>query len=285
MMNRNKKHTPRHIERPSTFEHKGGKREHKTFPRKPSFQKLPEGQYWLYGMHAAEAALLNPHRRIVDILLTEEAQQTLSARITSIQPHFHWPESTTLVDREYISHVCGPEAVHQGIALHVHSLNQPAVEDLSFNSSPLVILDQITDPRNIGAILRSAAAFGVKALIVQDRHAPGENAVLAKAASGALEKVSMISVVNLSRTIQYLKTKDVWVMGMEANTTSLDGASYENRKTAIVLGAEGNGLRRLVRENCDELVGLRMAGEMESLNVSNAAAIALYELTRTLSFS
>jgi 23S rRNA (guanosine2251-2'-O)-methyltransferase len=144
----------------------------------------------------------------------------------------------------------------------------------------MLVLDQVTDPRNIGAILRSAAAFGVAGVIVQDRHAPEETGTLAKAASGALEVVPLLRAVNLVRTLIALKAAGLWIVGLDAGGSPLSGPGFAQRRVCLVLGAEGEGLRRLTRETCDEIAGLAMPGLMESLNVSAATAVALYELRR-----
>ena len=157
----------------------------------------------------------------------------------------------------------------------------PLDRALTHAEGPALVLDQVTDPRNVGAILRSAAAFGAAAVVLQDRHAPPETGALARAASGALEVVPVVREVNLARAIRHLQDRGAWVMGLagEAKRT-LAEAKPSGRRAALVLGAEGGGLRRLQRETCDELVRLPMATEVESLNVAAAAAVALYEIAR-----
>lgn len=235
----------------------------------------PRGTCWLYGLHAVQAALENPARRPRQLLVTAEAQETLSARLEGglpIQP--------VRTERARLDTLCGPDAVHQGMALLVDMLTPPDLDTVLEQPGPVLVLDQVTDPRNVGAILRSAAAFGAVAVVMQDRNAPEETGTLARAASGALEIVPLIRVVNLSRMLEALKTRGLWVVGLDAGGGILDGASFSQRRVALVLGAEGAGLRRLTREHCDEIAGLAMSSQMESLNVSNAAAVALYEMYR-----
>jgi 23S rRNA (guanosine2251-2'-O)-methyltransferase len=148
---------------------------------------------------------------------------------------------------------------------------------------PILVLDQISDPRNIGALMRTAQAFGAAMVITQDRNAPEETGALAKAASGALELIPLLRIVNISRALIVLKSANVWVVGLDGTApTKLNGTAFAGRRVALVLGSEGEGMRRLTRETCDEIVALGMTGAMESLNVSAAGAVALYELTRNL---
>lgn len=236
----------------------------------------PRGAVWLYGLHAVQAALANPERRFRRLVTTEEGEAQLAQRLPrpwAIEPEF--------ADRTRLDQMLGRDAVHQGVALLCDLLPQLTLEEALQRPGPVLVLDQVTDPRNIGAILRSAAAFGAAVVILQDRHAPEETGSLAKAASGALETVPLLRAVNLARVIGQLKTADCWVVGLDAEATAaLSGPSFSGRRVALVLGAEGEGLRRLTRESCDELAMLPMPGEMESLNVSAATAVALYELTR-----
>ncbi|MGC5748779.1 23S rRNA (guanosine(2251)-2'-O)-methyltransferase RlmB [Gluconobacter sp. NFX36] len=231
----------------------------------------PASGYWIYGHHAVEAALNNPDRVILEFLATREASTTFSQSFRA-QPQ--------TVERERLDRLCERDAVHQGVCLRVEPLDPPTIHDALERPGPILVLDQVTDPRNIGAILRSAAAFGACALLVQDRNTPQESGAMAKAASGALDLVPIIREVNLSRALATLQSQDVWVVGLDAGGTRLDGTSFGKRRVALVLGAEGAGLRRLTRETCDEISSVYMPGNMESLNVSNAAAVALYELAR-----
>lgn len=237
----------------------------------------PAGSCWLFGTHAVAAALTNPRRVFQRLLVTEgEHPAVLAAHEAGATLRVE-PE---IVQRAKLDELLGDEAVHQGVAALVKLLPNLSLEDALERPGPVLVLDQVTDPRNVGAILRSAAAFGAACLVVQDRNAPEETAVLAKAASGALETVPMVREVNLSRAIEALQKAGCWTVGLDAGGGLLDGPSFENRRVALVLGAEGKGLRRLTRESCDEIAGLYMPGEMESLNVSVAAAVGLYELAR-----
>ena len=167
------------------------------------------------------------------------------------------------------------------MALLADPLAPPSLAQMLERPGPVLVLDQVTDPRNVGAILRSAAAFGAAGVITQERNAPEQTGSLAKAASGALETVPLLRAVNIARTLIALKAADRWVVGLDAEgPVPLSGPDYAGRRVALVLGAEGSGLRRLTRETCDVLAGLATAGAMASLNVAAAATVALYELSR-----
>ena len=240
----------------------------------------PRGTVWLHGMHPVEAALANPARRLKRLLLTEDAEQELATRIP--QP---WPLAPERTDRAKLDHLLGRDTVHQGVALLADLLPPPSLTSVLERPGPILLLDQVTDPRNIGAVLRNAAAFGVAGVITQDRNAPEETGVMARAASGALERIPLVRAINLARTLAALKAAGLWIIGLDAAGAPLRGEALRERRVALVLGAEGAGLRRLTRETCDELAGLPMpggpGGGMESLNVSAASAVSLYELTRT----
>lgn len=232
---------------------------------------------WLYGTHAALAALANPKRKVRRIAVTREA-------LGGIEPHVEMGRHPKweIVDAKALAKWLGEAAVHQGVALDVEPLVPFTLEDILSQAEgrPIVVLDQVTDPHNVGAILRSAAAFDVAAVVVQDRHSPELSGVLAKSASGALDIVPVVEVVNIAKTLDELKQGGYWVAGLDGAATAIISQAKLNHKTVLVLGAEGKGLRRLVGEHCDILVRLPISEKMESLNVSNAAAVALYELTR-----
>jgi 23S rRNA (guanosine2251-2'-O)-methyltransferase len=240
--------------------------------------EAPRGTVWLYGTHAVAAALANPARRLRRLMLTEEAEVQVTLAIRQA-----WPIAPERTDRARLDQLLGHAIVHQGAALLVDPLPSPSLQQALERSGPVLVLDQVSDPRNVGAILRCAAAFRVAAVITQDRNAPEETGALAKAASGALETVPMLRAVNIARTLVALRAAGLWIVGLDARGAPLSGPALAQRRIALVLGSEGEGMRRLTRETCDELAGIAMpgAGElMESLNVSAAAAVALYEIAR-----
>jgi len=248
-------------------------------PRPEHRPDAPKGTVWLYGLHAVAGALANPARRLRRLVLTEEAEKSLAGMLP--QPWSIQPERT---ERARIDHLLGRDAVHQGAALLADPLAPPALATVLDRPGTVLVLDQVVDPRNVGAILRSAAAFGIAAVITQERNAPEETGALAKAASGALEKIPLLRAVNIARTLIALKAAGCWIVGLAADGQPLSGPALAQRRVALVLGSEGEGLRRLTRDTCDEIAGIAMpkghASEMESLNVSAATAVALYELGR-----
>ena len=245
-------------------------------PRGP---EAPRGTVWLYGLHAVAAALKNPARRLRRLLLTEEAEAAITPGVS-----LPWPLPAERVDRARLDQLLGRDVVHQGAALLADPLAPPSLNQALERAGPILVLDQVTDPRNVGAMLRSAAAFGVSAVITQDRNAPEETGALAKAASGALETVPLFRAVNIARTLIALKAAGCWVVGLHAGAPRLAGQTLSGKRVALVLGSEGEGLRRLTRDTCDEVAGIAMPKGRESamanLNISVAAAIALYELAR-----
>lgn len=245
---------------------------------------------WLYGVHTALAALANHERRIERLVLTEDAGRALRPRIEKIaaaraRDGARPLPRTEIKPRQEIEEMTGKGTVHQGIALLAQPLPDVFLEDVldatEGAEAVLVVLDQVTDPQNVGAILRSAAAFGARAVIVPARRTPRPTGALAKAASGALEFVPLIEVTNLSAALDALKARGFWCAGLDSTASQSLGEADLSGRLALVLGSEGKGLRRLVGERCDLLVRLPISERIESLNVSVAAAIALYELART----
>ncbi|MBP0494346.1 23S rRNA (guanosine(2251)-2'-O)-methyltransferase RlmB [Pararoseomonas indoligenes] len=242
----------------------------------------PANTLWLHGLHAVAAALVNPRRRLRRLLVTADAEAALKERLPEGTFAARKIQPERVEDRARFHTFLPEDSVHQGVALLAEPLPGIGLDDaLKASDGPVLLLDQVTDPRNVGAILRSAAAFGAAAVVVQDRHAPPETGALARAASGALELVPMVREVNLARAIRHLQDGGAWVLGLAGDAgRTLAEAKPTDRRVGLVLGAEGGGLRRLQRETCDELVRLPITDAMESLNVASAAAVALYELRR-----
>ena len=234
-------------------------------------------QNWIYGLHAVIAALRNPDRIVRHVLATENVAKTLQ--------EWAGKDGLTVVGREDIERNLEPDAVHQGVAAQVEPLATKAVEDIinqtvDSKRTILIALDQACDPRNVGAILRSAAAFGAVALLQQDRHAPPVTGAMTKSASGGLEQVSMVYVPNIVRALRQLKVAEFWIIGLDSLADTVLGTSELPDRCCLVLGAEGSGLRRLTREECDIAIKIPISEAVGSLNLSNAAAITLYEINR-----
>jgi 23S rRNA (guanosine2251-2'-O)-methyltransferase len=229
----------------------------------------PDDAVILYGWHTVAAALANPQRQIRKLWLSENAARRLADEKidTRVTPEIVRPG---LIDQRL-----GPDAVHQGLLAEAEPLPSPDIDTLAQDGIVLV-LDQITDPHNVGAILRSAAAFAVKAVVTTERHSPEATGVLAKSACGALELVPMVTVKNLARALTELNDQGFMTVGLDSQGTEALGAMTLRQPLALVLGAEGKGLRQLTRETCSAVARLDMPGEIKSLNVSNAAVLALY---------
>lgn len=254
----------------------------------PESTGAPPGQHggarrgqWIYGRHAASAALVNASRDIHRILATATVAGDLGAILASDEKPRLGRPGTEIVDRHAIDDLLPPGAVHQGLAVLAAPLPDLDVADICDRAAPtkralVLVLDQASDPHNVGAVMRSAAAFGAIAVITQDRHAPEATGTLAKAASGALEIVPLVATTNISRALKQLKDAGFWCLGLDGEAQTNIADADLSGKIALVLGAEGAGLRRLVKENCDVLVRIPINGAMESLNLSNAAAVALY---------
>jgi 23S rRNA (guanosine2251-2'-O)-methyltransferase len=231
---------------------------------------------WLWGWHAVQAALANPNREGFKRLLVSPARaHEIAAAAGKARVRFEQMEG------QDISRHLPPGAVHQGIALLAEPLEGDGLE--AFLLQPggvLLMLDQLTDPQNVGAIFRSAAAFGARGLILQERHAPALTGALAKAAAGAVDALPHARVINLSRALEQLEEAGWRSVGLDGHAEQTLEQALDERPTVLVLGSEGEGLRRLVAEHCDTLAKIPMPGGFESLNVSNAAAVALYEAAR-----
>jgi len=250
-------------------------REKRRFQKSP--QAKPEGGLWLYGLHAVRSALSNPRRFVRRAVLTERAVEELGQKLLARVKH-------EITDMHGVSRTLPDGAVHQGVALLCEPLPRLELDSVLAVAGAkrriVLVLDQITDPHNAGAILRTAAAFGVAAIIVQDRHSPPESGVLAKAASGALDLVPIVHVVNVARTLEDLGKREFWRVALSSDGESALKDVVGTADIALVLGSEGGGIRRLVRERCDVRAFVAIDPAVDSLNVSNAAAIALYELRR-----
>jgi 23S rRNA (guanosine2251-2'-O)-methyltransferase len=236
------------------------------------------GGQWLYGLHAVQAALANPHRRLGRALLTPRAIEFLGSKLLA-------RVEVENLEPSAIDRVLPAGAVHQGAALEAWPLKSPDLDDILAEPSAqqrriVLVLDQISDPHNVGAILRTAAAFGVSAVVVQTRNAPPQSGALAKAASGALDMIPYVEVVNIARTLEQLAEHGFWRIALCGDGEQGLAEAVPVGDVALVLGSEGSGIRRLVREHCEASAFIPISGSVESLNVSNAAAIALYELRR-----
>ena len=233
------------------------------------------GTLWLYGIHAVKAALKNPQRKCRRCVATARGADNIGRALLG---HV----VCEIVDTGQVARLLPAGAVHQGVALACDPLPRPDLGDIFRipGRKIVLVLDQISDPQNVGAILRSAAAFDANAVIVQDRHAPAESGALAKAASGGLDLVPYLAVVNIARTLEELGRAGFWRVGLAGDAAKPLAEGIVAGDIAMVLGSEGEGLRHLVRACCDETVFVPMGLRMESLNVSSAAAIALYECRR-----
>lgn len=240
---------------------------------KKKSNKNSYSSFWLYGRHSVEEALKNPYREKIRLVMSKKS--SFSQSIQSSIP--------VVRDDELFTRILPAGVVHQGVALEVKPLTPTNLDDIlhiadSQQSCTILILDGVTDVHNIGAILRSCAAFEVLSVIVPENNTPLENATMARAASGALDIVPLVRVTNLSRCISRLKESGFWIIGMDGRAKESINALNLPPKRVLVMGSEGSGMRRLTLESCDFMVKIPMSDKMESLNVSVAAAIALYSL-------
>src|SRR5690349_16483169 len=237
------------------------------------------GSEWLYGLHSVQAALANPRRKLGRAALTPRAIETLGEKLLK-------RVKVETSDPQAIDRLLPPGAVHQGAVLEAWPLKSRDLDEIlaeadSQERRVVLVLDQLSDPHNVGAILRTAAAFGVTAVVVQDRHGPPQSGALAKAASGALDLIPYIEVVNISRALDQLAERGFWRIALAGDGDTSLAQAIPAGDVALVLGSEGDGIRRLVREHCEASAFIPIERSVESLNVSNAAAIALYELRRS----
>jgi 23S rRNA (guanosine2251-2'-O)-methyltransferase len=261
-----------------TLERRGrrpGQRNRHERRRSPSADSEPAGpggEVILYGWHTVMAALQNPERRIRRLLATENAARRLAQEnlLQCITPEVVRPDA--------IAKRLTADAVHNGILAEVDPLPSPELEDMPA-SGVVLLLDQITDPHNVGAIMRTAAAFAATAVITTARHSPQASGVLAKSASGAVDYVPLVMVQNLARAMETLRERGFFLVGLDSAAESELAQAGLRIPVAVVLGAEGKGLRQRTRETCDLVARLSLPGKVQSLNVSNAAALALYIVT------
>jgi 23S rRNA (guanosine2251-2'-O)-methyltransferase len=268
-------------------------------PRREGFEKRPEAgprdentedaprgmkghEILIYGVHAAQAALRNTNRKVTTIWVSDVGEAHLEgAYDTTRHPEF------IVVTRREIENKLPAGAVHQGIAIAVEPLDDVYLSDVltaanaaNVENYVVVVLDEVTDPHNVGAVLRSMSMFGAKAMIVHKRNAPSITGVMAKIATGAIEHIPMIAVTNLSQALEEMKLSGFYCLGLDENATIALGEVPTDRPIALVLGNEGEGLRAKTRTTCDAIAAIPSFGEIKSLNVSNAAAIALYSITK-----
>jgi 23S rRNA (guanosine2251-2'-O)-methyltransferase len=261
-------------DRKQHFRRGGGKgpdrgRESGRRPPRRGHETSSDGPVILYGWHTVAAALANPQRHIRKLMLTENAARRLADENIAI------PVTPEIVRPALIDQRLGPDAVHQGLLAEADPLPSPDIDTLP-QEGIVLVLDQITDPHNVGAIMRSAAAFAVKAIVTTARHSPEATGVLAKSASGALELVPLVTVQNLARALTEMNDQGFLTVGLDSQGGENLGAIPLRQPLALVLGAEGKGLRQLTRETCGVVARLDMPGEIKNLNVSNAAVLALY---------
>jgi 23S rRNA (guanosine2251-2'-O)-methyltransferase len=248
----------------------------RTPPRSRVFERRgaagEAGRTLIFGVHAVEAALRNPLRKIHRLCLTDNAEHRLGAALAERQvPH------ERVLPRD-LDRRLGADTVHQGALAEAEPLPEPSLEELAdgVGGRPLIVLDHVTDPHNVGAILRSAAVFGAGGVIMTRRHSPPLDGALAKSASGALERVPVALVQNLARAVAELREQGFTMVGLDSDATERMEHTVWPERLALVLGAEGRGLRQLTRASCDRLVRIATDGVIGSLNVSNAAAVALH---------
>lgn len=249
------------------------KRKHKNSHKNRKILADPS-QLYIYGSHAVRAAVENPQRHIINLYLTENAGHELAETLARLDIA---PE---IRKAQQLESLLPPDAVHQGMVLETQPLPEPDLADLAASGKLLVLLDQVSDPRNVGAILRAASVFGAGGVVLPRRNSPPPSGALAKTASGALEVVPLLAVANLARALETLHTNGYMSVGLDERGDTLIGDVPKDSPLAVVMGAEGSGLRRLTRETCDMLARLPSADDVgfATLNVASATAVTLYAL-------
>jgi 23S rRNA (guanosine2251-2'-O)-methyltransferase len=245
-----------------------------------SISKSSSSSPYLYGIHAVRAAFLNPDRQISQLILSQSSLAEFSETLAEAKRQKLKRPEPIVKTKDFFEQKLPPGVVHQQILLYTNPLDQPSLYEIVAQNETephfVVILDQVTDPQNIGSIMRSACAFGAKALIVQEKNSPDITPIIAKNASGAVEYLPYIQENNLSATMTFLKEKGYWCYGLaEEGSEALHKIAFPE-KTVLIMGAEGKGLRRLIRENCDQLCALPTQEPLPTLNVANAAAATFY---------
>jgi 23S rRNA (guanosine2251-2'-O)-methyltransferase len=247
--------------------HKGGRDHENAGP--PAIPRKGGGHLVLFGAHAVRETLRARRRAVFGVFATAEAAERLAPDLAAAGL------AARIVDAQDLARRLGPNAVHQGVMVEAGPLPRIDLEDITARTGIVLVLDQITDPHNVGAILRTGAAFGIDALVTTERHSPELAGIVAKAASGGLEHVPVVTVVNLARGLEHLSDLGYLRVGLDSAAGSNLADLTLRRPVALVLGGEGKGLRRLTREKCDLVARLDMPGAIKSLNVSNACAVAL----------
>ncbi len=229
-----------------------------------------DSKIWIYGKHAVRAAVLNKNRHVFKVVVLPQNKDFFADLSVKVN----------IADKNYFSSLFGKDAIHQGCAAQVLDLDRVFLEDLPDDDRPVVVLDQVTDPQNIGSILRASAVFGAKAVVLPEMNSPEITAVIAKVASGALESVPVVKVKNLVQSIKMLKKAGYWCLGLDERGDKKIAEINLKGKFILVIGSEGQGMRRLTRENCDFLVQLPSIGSFSTLNAAQAATVSLYEILR-----
>jgi 23S rRNA (guanosine2251-2'-O)-methyltransferase len=250
-------------------------------------RKVPKRQqnsiFWVYGYHATVAALRNTNRRKNELLLTSDTQKRLTQEkdleiLSEIKQK--------ILTRVEIDNLVGKNINHQGICLSVEKIQKKTIKEFlsvqSENNSTLVLLDQLEDSQNVGAIFRSALAFNINGILLTESQSVNENGFIAKSACGGLDKIPFTYISNLSSAIKTLKDNGYWVYGLEGKANKLINEIDFPNKTVLVLGSESDGMRKITSSFCDELIKIKISDELESLNVSNTAAVAFYHLSRKI---